>query len=34
MVRTMGGEYYNDFVENGFIAVGHNDILLKDIKIY
>ena len=32
MVRTMGGEYYNDFVENGFIAVGHNDILLKDIN--
>lgn len=32
MVRTMGGEYYNDFVNNGFIAIGHNDILLKDIN--
>lgn len=32
MVRTMGGVYYNDFIDNGFIAIGHNDILLKDIK--
>lgn len=32
MVRTMGGDYYNDFINNRFIAVGHNDILLKDIN--
>lgn len=32
MVRTMGGIYYNEFVENGVIAIGHNDIFLKDIN--
>lgn len=32
MVRTMGGAYYDNFVNEGYIAIGHNDILLHDIK--
>lgn len=32
MVRTMGGAYYDNFVKGGYIAIGHNDILLHDIK--
>lgn len=32
MVRTMGGMYYDEFVRNGFIAIGHNGILLHEIN--
>lgn len=32
MVRTMGGAYYEEFAQNGFIAIGHNDILLREIN--
>lgn len=28
MVRTMSGSYYGDFLRNGYIAVGYNDISL------
>lgn len=33
MVRTMGGSYYGDFVRNNYIAVGFNEISLKDIDV-
>lgn len=29
--RTMGGDYYTDFLKNGFIAIGHNEITLDMI---
>lgn len=29
--RTMGGHYYDEFVSKGFIAIGYDDILLKDL---
>lgn len=32
LVRSMGGDYYNDFQEGGYIAIGYEKILLKDIK--
>lgn len=32
MVRTMGGEYYHEFVEEGFIAIGYNEISLKELN--
>ena len=28
MVRTMGGSFYGDFLRNGYIAIGYNDISL------
>lgn len=28
----MGGAYYNDFIENKFIAIGHNEFLLHTIN--
>ncbi len=31
-VRTQGGLYYRDFVERGFIAIGYNEITLKDVN--
>lgn len=34
MVRTMGGEYYEEFVENNFVAIGYNDILLREINSF
>lgn len=30
--RTMGGLYYDDFVSKGYIAIGYNDIIMKDLK--
>lgn len=32
MVRTMSGSYYGDFLRNGYIAVGYNDISLDVIN--
>ena len=31
MIRTMGGDYYDAFVDNGYIAIGYNDIPLQRI---
>lgn len=31
MIRTMGGDYYDDFVDNGYIAIGYNEIPLDYI---
>ncbi|HYE55465.1 MAG TPA: hypothetical protein VD996_11490 [Chitinophagaceae bacterium] len=31
-VRTMSGKYYNDFVENGFIAIGYDRVPLFEIS--
>lgn len=30
--RTMGGRYYDEFVSNGFIAIGYDEILMKDLR--
>ena len=30
--RSMGGTFFEEFVEDGFIAIGSDDILLKDLK--
>lgn len=32
MVRTTGGDFYEDFLENNFIAIGWNKIQISDIK--
>lgn len=32
MVRTMGGDYYKEFINDHYIAIGHNDILLREIN--
>lgn len=32
MVRAMGGEYYHDFIDDKFIAIGYNEILLNTIR--
>lgn len=31
LVRTMGGDYYNHYVEDGFIAIGYNEITIDDL---
>ena len=31
MVRTMGGEYYHEFIEKDFIAIGYNEIALSEL---
>lgn len=30
--RTMGGLYYDEFVSKGFVAIGYDDIVMKDLK--
>lgn len=30
--RTMGGNLYDEFVSKGFIAIGYNDIVMKDLR--
>lgn len=30
--RTMGGAYYDEFISKGFIAIGYDDIVMKDLK--
>lgn len=32
MVRTMGGDYFDEFVSNNFIAIGYNEVRLQDIS--
>lgn len=32
MIRTMGGKYYQEFIENHFIAIGYDNITLDDIS--
>lgn len=32
LVRTMGGDYYKDFVENEFIGIGYDKITIGDIS--
>lgn len=31
MIRTMGGDYYDDFVDKGYIAIGYNEVSLDEI---
>jgi predicted Mrr-cat superfamily restriction endonuclease len=31
-IRTIGGAYFNEFVENNFIAIGYNDVSLEDVR--
>lgn len=33
LVRTMGGNYYPEYYQNNFIAIGYDPISLKDIRI-
>lgn len=32
MVRTQSGNYYEDYVKNGFIAIGYNTIKIEDLQ--
>lgn len=31
-VRTQGGDYFNDFANGNFVAIGHDQILLSDVS--
>ncbi len=31
LVRTMGGDYYKEYVESNFIAIGYNEITVDDL---
>lgn len=33
MMRTMGGDFYKEFVEDGFIAIGYNEITIENLKM-
>lgn len=33
MVRTMGGDYFDEFVEEGFIAIGYDEIKLRELRL-
>lgn len=32
LIRSMGGDYYNDFHSENYVAIGYNKILLAEIK--
>lgn len=32
LVRSMGGRYYDEFVDSGFIAIGFEDVSLNEVK--
>lgn len=32
LVRSMGGDYYDDFYQNGYVAIGYDEISLKEVK--
>lgn len=32
MVRTMGGDYYEEFDKEGFVAIGYNEITRHEIN--
>lgn len=32
LVRSMGGDFYNEFKSDGFIAIGYNEISIDDIR--
>lgn len=32
LVRSMGGDYYGEYVSRGFIAIGYNEVSLNEIK--
>jgi restriction system protein len=31
-IRTMGGSYFDDFVSGGYVAIGYNEILKRDLQ--
>lgn len=33
MVRTMGGIFYDEFIKDGYIAIGYNEIKVEDLKL-
>ncbi|MDD4592944.1 MAG: hypothetical protein PHG06_21365 [Parabacteroides sp.] len=33
LVRSMGGDYYGEYISRGFIAIGYNEISLNEIKL-
>lgn len=33
LFRTMGGDFYDEFVRHGFIAIGYNEVSLDEIKL-
>lgn len=32
MVRTMGGDYYGDFIRHGYVAFGYDEVTLDDLS--
>lgn len=32
MVRSMGGDYYHEFISRGYVAIGYNEISLNEVK--
>lgn len=33
LVRSMGGDYYKEYITRGYIAIGYNEISLNEIKL-
>ncbi|MDB9136971.1 hypothetical protein [Parabacteroides distasonis] len=33
LVRSMGGDFYNEYISRGYIAIGYNEISLAEIKL-
>lgn len=31
MIRTMGGQFYSDFIRKGYVAIGYDEVTLNDI---
>ena len=31
LVRTMGGDFYDEYVDKNFIAIGYNEIFVDDL---
>lgn len=33
LVRSMGGDYYDEFINRGYIAIGYNEVSLSELKL-
>lgn len=33
LVRSMGGDYYGEFINRGYIAIGYNEVSLPELKL-
>jgi hypothetical protein len=33
LIRTMDGDYYDEYVSKGFVAIGYDDVSLREVKL-